>query len=63
MSDESESEVGEVLRNVRQLKDAFGKYLGAVILVFALWTVRKRAGLLTALDSVAALLLTGWLNL
>jgi hypothetical protein len=63
MSDECQSEVGKVLRNARQLKDAFGKYLGALVLVFALWTVRKRAGLLTALLSVTALLITGWLKL
>jgi hypothetical protein len=63
MSDESESEVGKVLRNARQLKEAFGKYLGAAILVFALWTVRKRAGLLSVLVSVAALLITGWIGL
>jgi hypothetical protein len=57
MSDESD--VDKVLSKAEQLRKALGKTWTAVIILFALWTVRKRAGLLTALLSVAALLRAG----
>lgn len=58
MSDESE--VDKVLSRAEQLRKALGKTWTAVIILFALWTVRKRTGLLAALVAVAALLKTGW---
>jgi hypothetical protein len=61
MSDESE--VDKVLSRAEQLRKPLGKTWTAVIILFALWTVRKRAGLLTALVLVTALLKTGWLKL
>jgi hypothetical protein len=61
MSDESEVE--KVLSRTAELRKSLGRAWTVVILLFALWTVRKRAGVLTAIVSVAALLIAGWLKL
>jgi hypothetical protein len=61
MSDDSE--VDKVLGRAGELRMSLGKPLTALIILFALWTVRKRAGLLTAFMSVAALLVTGWIKI
>jgi hypothetical protein len=61
MSDESEVE--KVLSRTAELRKSLGRAWTVVILLFALWTVRRRAGVLTAIVSVAALLIAGWLKL
>jgi hypothetical protein len=61
MSDESE--VDKVLSRAAELRKPLGRTWTVVVLLFAMWTVRKRAGVLTAMISVAALLITGWLRL
>jgi hypothetical protein len=61
MSDESE--VDKVLGRAVDLRKAMGKPWTALILLFALWTVRKRAGLWTTITSIVALLIAGWLKM
>jgi hypothetical protein len=61
MSDERE--VDQVLSRAAELRKSLGRAWTVVVLLFALWTVRKRAGVLTAMVSVAALLIVGWLKL
>jgi hypothetical protein len=58
-----ESDVDKVLRQAGELRRSLSKPWTAPIILFALWTVRKRAGLLTAVMSVAALLVTGWIKI
>ena len=58
-----DSEVDKVLGRAGELRMSLGKPLTVLIILFALWTVRKRAGLLTAVMSVAALLVTGWIKI
>jgi hypothetical protein len=60
MSDESE--VDKVLSRAAELRKSLGRAWTVVVLLFALWTVRKRVGVLTAMASVAALLIAGWLK-
>jgi hypothetical protein len=58
-----ESEVDKVLSRAAELRKSLGRAWTVVVLLFALWTVRRRAGALTAMVSLAALLIAGWLKL
>jgi hypothetical protein len=58
-----DSEVDKVLGRASELRMSLGKPLTALIVLFALWTIRKRAGLLTAVASIAAVLVAGWIKI
>jgi hypothetical protein len=58
-----ESEVDKVLGRAGDLRKALGRPVTTVILLFALWTVRRRPGVAAAIISVAALLVTAWFKL
>jgi hypothetical protein len=60
MSDESE--VDKVLGRAAELRKVLGKSWTVIIILFWLWTARRRAGLLTAVLSAFALLIMGWLS-
>jgi hypothetical protein len=51
-----ESEVDKVLSRVCELRKFLGKGWAVVVLLFALWTVRKRAGVASVLLRLALLL-------
>jgi hypothetical protein len=57
-----ETDVDKVLSKARLLEQAFGKSWGAFILLFALWTMRRRTGMISALGAVSIAVL-GWLKL
>jgi hypothetical protein len=52
MSDESE--IGTVLKNAPKIKEAFGAYLGTLITLVSLYSVRRRPGF--AMSALLALL-------
>jgi hypothetical protein len=60
MSDESE--VDKVLSRAGPLEQALGKGLAALVLLFALWTMRPRSGLALILTGIG-LAIAGWLKL
>ena len=57
-----ETEVDKVLSKARLLEQAFGKTWGALILLFALWTMRRRNGIIGALVT-AGIAAVAWLKL
>jgi hypothetical protein len=61
MSDESE--VDKVLGRAAELRKALGRPWAVFILLVGLWTVRKRAGLITAALSMGSMLVVVWLKL
>jgi hypothetical protein len=62
MSDESE--VDKVLGRAAELRKALGRPWAVFILLVGLWTVRKRAGLITtAAVSMGSMLVVVWLKL
>ena len=54
MSDESEVE--KVLSRATELRKSLGRVWTVVVLLFALWTLRKRAGFLNIFTRVALLI-------
>jgi hypothetical protein len=46
-----------------ELRLSLGKPLTALINLFALWTSRKRAGLLTAAISIGVVFVAGWIKI
>ncbi len=61
MSDDSE--IATVLAKAAELRKAVGRFWTALILLFAIWTLRKRPGLWATVGSIGALLTAGWLRL
>lgn len=61
MSDD-DSEIAKVLAKAGELRKAVGQSWTALILIFSVWTLRKRAGLLTTIASAVALMITVWLK-
>jgi hypothetical protein len=57
-----EPDVDKVLSKAPLLKQAFGKSWGAFILLFALWTLRRRTGIIGALGAISIAVLA-WLKL
>jgi hypothetical protein len=58
-----DSEVDKVLGRASELRLSLGKPSTALIILFALWTVRRRAVLLTVVASIGAVLVTGWIKI
>jgi hypothetical protein len=58
-----DSEVSKVLSKAGELRKAVGRFWTALILLFALWTLRKRPRLWATVGSIGALLVAGWLRL
>jgi hypothetical protein len=58
-----DSEVDKVLGRAGELRMSLGKPLTTLNILFALWTIRKRAGLLTAVASIGAVLVVGWIKI
>ncbi len=61
MSEESEEDKG--LGRASDLRKSLGKPLTALIILFALWTLRKNAGLLAVVTSIGAMLVAGWIKI
>ena len=55
-------EVERVLSKTPVLQRALGRFLTVLILIFALWTVRPRSGIMGLLFAVGAIIV-GWLKL
>jgi hypothetical protein len=60
MSDESEVE--KVLARGVELSKPLGRVWTVVVLLFSLWTIRKRPGLWTTIASAVAVMVTVWLR-
>jgi hypothetical protein len=61
MSDD-DSEIGKVLAKAGELRKAVGQSWTALILVFSVWTLRRRPGLWTTIGSAVAVVVTVWLK-
>jgi hypothetical protein len=61
MSDD-DSEIAKVLAKAGELKKAVGQSWAALILLFSVWTLRKRPGVWTTVASAVAFMLTLWLK-
>ena len=52
----------KVLSRAVELRKPLGRAWTVIVLLFALWIVRKRPGMWATIGSVAALLITVWLR-
>lgn len=57
------NDISKVLAKAGELRRAVGRFWTALILLFAIWTLRKRLGLWATVSSLGALLVAGWLRL